>query len=208
MLILSLLTLFILISSLSAFAQAPALVPQTSQTSGWDPPTNAAGDDGDLKKGVPWPTYRVTDNGDGTVTDNLSGLVWLKDDNRLGGKTWSDALAACSSLEDDGSALADGSSVGDWRLPNLKELESLLDLSTYGPALTGGHPFINVQSGTYGSSNTSQYTNEDDQAWWVDLFFGRVNKVVKNSTTHVWPVRDQIRPRTPAEPLPDTGQTK
>jgi len=39
------------------------------------------GDDGDLQRGVPWPDPRYTDNWDGTVTDNLTGLMWLKDGN-------------------------------------------------------------------------------------------------------------------------------
>ena len=49
-----------------------ALVPATGQTD-----SVAAGDDGDLQKGVPWPDPRFTDNGDGTVTDHLTGLIWL-----------------------------------------------------------------------------------------------------------------------------------
>ncbi len=40
----------------------------------------AASDDGDIKPGVPWPNPRFTDNGDGTVTDNLTKLIWLKCD--------------------------------------------------------------------------------------------------------------------------------
>ena len=53
-----------------------ALVPQTGQTDYY-----AAGDDGALQKGVPWPTPRFTDNGNGTVTDNLTHLIWLKNAN-------------------------------------------------------------------------------------------------------------------------------
>ena len=45
----------------------------TGQTESYAP-----GDDGDLKKGVAWPEARFIDNGDGTVTDGLTGLTWLK----------------------------------------------------------------------------------------------------------------------------------
>ena len=38
----------------------------------------STGDDGYFEKGVAWPAPRFTDNGDGTVTDNLTGLIWLK----------------------------------------------------------------------------------------------------------------------------------
>ena len=54
----------------------PAMVPKTGQTTGY-----ATGDDGALQKGVAWPNPRFTDNGDGTVTDNLTGLIWLKNAN-------------------------------------------------------------------------------------------------------------------------------
>jgi hypothetical protein len=41
-------------------------------------------DDGDLKKGVAWPTPRFTKNNNDTVTDNLTGLIWLKNANCAG----------------------------------------------------------------------------------------------------------------------------
>ena len=53
-----------------------APVEKTGQTT-----SCAAGDDGALKKGVAWPSPRFTDNADGTVSDNLTGLIWLKQAN-------------------------------------------------------------------------------------------------------------------------------
>lgn len=50
-----------------------APVPKTGQTQSY-----TAGDDGDLQKGVAWPTPRFAGNGNGTVTDKLTGLIWLK----------------------------------------------------------------------------------------------------------------------------------
>jgi len=60
----------------------PAPVPRTGQT--W---TYAPGDDADLLKGVEWPVPRFTDNGDGTVKDNLTGLI-LAVDIYVSGGCW------------------------------------------------------------------------------------------------------------------------
>ena len=51
----------------------PVMLPKTGQTTSY-----AAGDDGALQKGVASPNPRFTDNGNGTVTDNLTGLIWLE----------------------------------------------------------------------------------------------------------------------------------
>ncbi len=55
-------------------------VPRTGQTISY-----AAGDDGDLQKEVAWPKPRFTDLGDGTVTDNLTGLIWTKNAQQIQG---------------------------------------------------------------------------------------------------------------------------
>ena len=64
---------------------APAPVQKTGQITVYGPR-----DDGYWQQalGVEWPNPRFTDNGDGTVTDNLTGLIWLKDANCFGQKTW------------------------------------------------------------------------------------------------------------------------
>ena len=56
-----------------------APVPKTGQTTSY-----GAGDDGALQKGVAWPTHRFIDNLNGTVTDKLTGLVWMKNANAFG----------------------------------------------------------------------------------------------------------------------------
>jgi hypothetical protein len=109
-------------------------------------------DDGDLEKGVAWPTPRFTDLGDGTITDNLTGLIWTKDANGPGPascspattKTWQQALDYVKCLKIN-SYLGHN----DWRLPNRKELFSLIDRSKYSPALPAGHPFQHVQSNSF-----------------------------------------------------------
>src|SRR4030066_1260987 len=87
------LTLYLL--PLTAIAGTIQL-PQTGQKTCYD--TNGVvilcpgtGQDGDIQAGVPWPNPRFIDHGDGTVTDNLSGLMWTKDAN-LSSKTWQQAL--------------------------------------------------------------------------------------------------------------------
>jgi len=161
-------------------------IPKTGQTQCWDAAGALiscvdTGQDGEYQKGVTpavppddvnpytapiWIGEPFTDNGDGTVTDNLTGLVWLRSANCAGGTTtWAIALSYSNALYDGCTdcfgtsgdcGLSDGSSAGDWRLPNLNELRSLIDPTESNPALSAGHPFSDVQSSTllYWSSTT------------------------------------------------------
>jgi hypothetical protein len=169
----------------------PAMVPKTGQATSY-----ATGDDGDLEKGVTWPNPRFTDNGDGTVTDNLTGLIWLKNANCFGIKTWDNALSDCNGLNTGECGLTDGSQAGAWRLPNLFELESLRDMQYYGPVLSNAagagqwqedDPFINVQSDGYWSSTT--LANYTGVAWLVHMDVGSVVGDYKHDPYYVWPVR-------------------
>ena len=63
------------------------------------------------------------DNGDGTVTDNATGLMWAQDDNGEG-LNWEEALAWVEERNAEQYLGHD-----DWRLPNVKELQSILDYS-------------------------------------------------------------------------------
>jgi hypothetical protein len=158
-------------------------VPVSGQTSSY-----ATGGDGDLQKGITWPDPRFTDNGDGTVTDNLTGLIWLQDANRESTMDWAAALAYCNSLADDGSDLTDGSVAGDWRLPNVRELQSLIDYGNESPALPTGHPFSSVQSTSYYWSSTTR-PNYTDRVWRVYMQYGSVLSYDKSGSYYVWPVR-------------------
>jgi hypothetical protein len=161
-------------------------VPKTGQTTTYGP-----GDDGALQKGVVWPKPRFTDNGNGTVTDNLTGLIWLKDANCFGEKTWDDALSASNTLASGMCNLTDGSKPGEWRLPNIKELQSLLDFGQYNPALTLGHPFIGgiwTPGDRYWSSTT--YSPHTGQAWYVEIHNGVTDAYYTSNIDFVWPVRD------------------
>jgi hypothetical protein len=159
-----------------------ALVPKTGQRTSY-----ATGDDGDLEKGMPWPYQRFTDHLDGTVTDNLTGLIWLKNANCFGTRTWNNALSDCNGLTAGYCGLKDGSGAGDWRLPNRRELFSLIDDEHYYPALPSGHPFTNVQGNWYWSSTALALSA--DYAWLVHMDSGYVNDLNRTVLSYVWPVR-------------------
>jgi hypothetical protein len=161
-----------------------APVSKTGQTTSY-----ATGDDGDLAKGVPWPNPRFTDNLDGTVTDNLTGLIWLKDANCFGYRTWNNALSDSNGLESGECGLTDGSSAGEWRLPQLKELMSVFDLGNYSPALPNVHPFINVPSGSSNFWSSTTDSSWDIRAHFVYLTTGGTGANSKTSLYIVWPVR-------------------
>lgn len=128
-------------------------------------PCANTGQDGDKQAGVAWPSPRLTDNKNGTVSDNLTGLIWLKDANctdTVGGiergsgvLDWPSALSWSNNLASGKCGLSDNSVAGDWRLPNINELRSLVDYSRHDPALPAGHPFFNVQSVWYWSSTSN-----------------------------------------------------
>jgi hypothetical protein len=174
-----------------------APVPKTGQTTPYDaniPPK----DDGALQKGVASPTPRFTDNSNGTVTDNLTKLVWTKNANTFGVLTWQAALTAAATLKNGTHDLTDGSNQGDWRLPNLRELQSLIDYGQYNPALpntlgTGqweeGYPFQGVQSGDYWSATTYASPYVDPTAWCVYFGDGYLHAPPKSSSNYVWCVR-------------------
>jgi len=158
----------------------------------------AGGDDGDLQEGVAWPNPPFSDNGDGTVTDNLTGLIRLQDANCFGQRTWPDGLSACNSLAAESCGLNDGSVAGDWRLPNVRELNSLIHYGFSEPALpdtagtaqwTAGNPFFKVLSEWYWSSTTVVIST--DLAWLVRFKTGIVSWGNKGNDelAYVWCVR-------------------
>jgi len=204
-------------------------VPKTGQTGCWNSSgvsisCTGTGQDGEYQLGVSpeheptagttgaytvygWAGTRFTDNGDGTVSDNLTGLIWLKNANCAGtyNKNWATALSYSNALYDGCTScfgtsgdcgLSDGSSVGDWRLPNVNELHSLVDLRWNDPPVpntagTGrwseGDPFTGVQSYRYLTSTT--FADYTFYAWHVYLFYGHVYPNDKAGTDYVWPVR-------------------
>ena len=92
-----------------------------------------AGDDGDLELGT---ARSYTDNGDGTITDNTTGLIWekLTDDGTIHDKdnvyTWAQAFQKVADLN-----TANFAGHNDWRLPNVNELQTLADYGRLSPAI-------------------------------------------------------------------------
>ena len=154
-----------------------ALVPKTGQKISY-----RAGDDGALQKGVAWPAPRfVVQPGSNTVLDNLTGLMWTLNANIISGQTnWDGAVDFCRTLNYAGYS--------DWRLPNRREMLSLIDDGqTNSPVLPAGHPFTNVQSATYWTSTT--YGLGTSRAWGVSVLNGYSDFFQKTSFYYVWPVR-------------------
>ena len=174
-----------------------ALVADTGQQRCWDAfgteilcsDPLAAGQDGKLQRGVPSPTPRFTDNQDGTVRDNLTGLIWLRDAHcfDFSPNTWADALTAATTLSSGTCGLSDGSTAGDWRLPNIRELFSLVDFSQSHPVLPAGHPFVNLQLSHFWSS-TTQLTDTLN-AWSLGMATVNFSASRKSNFQNVWPVR-------------------
>jgi hypothetical protein len=184
----------------------------------------AANDDGALQKGVSWPFPRFTNNLDQSITDNLSGLIWAQDGNAPGPavcnpgatKTWDVALNYVACLNSNSYL---GKS--DWRLPNRRELLSLINYEQVNNSLwlesfgfinvTSGewvftgvplsYPYKFIAGGKYWSSNT--FISSPSNAWFVDISgrsssYGMLNflnsgtgALDKTSTINVWPVRDE-----------------
>ena len=106
----------------------PSSVPETGQTTSY-----YSGDDGDIRSGRSWSTPRFIDNSDGTVSDVLTGLEWIKNPHSISDiqfkLTWKTAMTKAQSLE-----IAEKTG---WRLPTLNELNSLLN---FGKGSWGTRP--------------------------------------------------------------------
>ena len=180
---------------LSAAAAAPCPPARTGQTRSF-----GTGDDGDLQPGVAWPNPRFGDNGDGTVTANLTGLIWLKDADCLGMAPWTVALENTSTLNSGAEYSCTEYTAGtfdDWRLPNARELASLRHLAFVDPTLgdtsgsgqwSEGDPFTGVQNDYYWTSTAAEH-DPQNEAWYVRLGTGVYSYFLKTNLCHIWPVR-------------------
>ncbi len=168
------LALLITLMTFSSAHAWPSPVWKTGQTL-----TQWAGDDGELRKGVEWPSPRFTVDGE-CVTDNLTGLMWSVDANPTGGTSWQGAFDYADSLTLCGHS--------DWRVPNRKEMMSLVDRSQFTPALPADHPFTNVvASGYYWTSTTCAYY--PGYTWYIRMQSGEEERGAKGNSWPVWPVR-------------------
>jgi hypothetical protein len=178
-----------------------APVPKTGQTI-----PDTTGDDGVLQMGVAWPVPRFITGTTGVVTDTLTGLIWLENAHCAKTTTdWSTALLgyitnlnAFGTMNgyDCGDTSNGGSHQTDWRLPNVREMQSLVHYGFYNLSLpntagTGqyspGDPFTGVQPWYYWTSTTR--ASNASYAWSVDMRNGAVEQNLRTSLYDVWPVR-------------------
>jgi hypothetical protein len=134
---------------------------------------------------------RFTDNGDGTVRDNDSGVIWLKDANAVGYTTWQNAMDIVDGLNYAGYK--------DWRLPTIEEFDALIDTNYLQPALcntTGDSQWsqgdaFNAVPVFYSYWSSTEWSYND--AWYVSVGTGELLVQVKDNpgiSFYVWPVRD------------------
>jgi hypothetical protein len=149
-------------------------LPRTGQTTSY-----AAEDDGDLKNGLAWPVPRFTDNLNGTITDNLTGLMWEQSPSATS-RTWTEALTYANTLSLGGHS--------DWRLPNVNELESLIDAGETNTSVwLNSQGFSGVQPSPCWSSTT--YTPDPISTWIVNVSDGGVGGGSKTDSYDVLAVR-------------------
>ena len=109
-------------------------------------------------RGGQYPEQFLIDNGDGTVTDNATGLMWQQ--VATGAALWGEAPSYCEGLSLGGHS--------DWRLPNIKELESLTDDTRYSPAIDWHFFHFQYPELACWSSTTNFY---DPGKAWTEHFF-------------------------------------
>jgi hypothetical protein len=119
---------------------------------------------------------RFIDNSDGTVTDRCTGLMWQQATAGSGAVTWSAALQYCENLEVAGW--------DDWRLANVRELQSIVDYGRWEPAID---PVFSVEPSSYWSSTTGFVL--PSRAWVVSLGYGGILGADKGELLPVLAVR-------------------
>jgi Protein of unknown function (DUF1566)/PEGA domain len=158
-------------------------------------------------------TNRYVDCGNGTVTDTVTGLIWLKQSNCLPNNNWTGANQAAAGLKDGDCGLTDGSSAGDWRLPTKDEWSAMVARAIAmgcgsEPVPVGFAPlpaFSNdAVSGCYLDGSPTSFSGVFASVYWsstaIDInptfawtqslsFFTQVTFQSKSLTHEVWPVR-------------------
>jgi len=118
------------------------------------------------------------DNNDGTITDNCTGLMWNKCSQGLSGTSCQTGTASTTYWEEAKVSCEDSTSsnYSDWRLPNVKELTSIVNYQNSSPAINATY-FPATVSGNYWSSTT--YKPNTATAWYVSFSGGDVGSSIK-----------------------------
>ncbi|MFA7009166.1 MAG: DUF1566 domain-containing protein [Elusimicrobiales bacterium] len=111
---------------------------------------SGTGDDSYYQPVISSPSY--TNNGDGTTTDNVTGLMWARGASGIS-YTWANALYSCTTTMNSGSGYA---GYKDWRLPNIQELISIVDYGLATEPCVNGAAFPGTVTNGYLSSTTSR----------------------------------------------------
>lgn len=179
----------VLMSENEVVVSDPTRLSRTGQTNSYRP-----GDDGDLEPGCGWPDRFSVQADTNLVVDHLTGLMWARNAGISHGN-WDVSVDTCYHATFIGG-------YEDWRLPSVREMESLIDLGRAVPALPFGHPFNNLQANYW--TGTSD-VEDPGRAWVVSLLDGQVARWVRTNTApYAWPVRDYTSGKSP---VPRTGQT-
>lgn len=113
------------------------------------------------------------------IIDTKTLLMWQDDnDAKFDNYNWEDAISHCENLTKKGFS--------DWRLPNINELETIIDDSLSSPALSG--EFSNVSNSKYWSSTT--FIDTKTKAWHIDFNSAEMDHTNKTNTLNVRCVRD------------------
>jgi len=101
-----------------------------------------------------------TDNANGTITDNVTGLIWQKN-HSADTLTWEQALTFADTLTLNGNT--------DWRLPNIKEIQSINDENFINPSVNATY-FPDLVNRKIWSSTT--LPNQTTKAWYLQTQYG------------------------------------
>jgi hypothetical protein len=150
-----------------------------------------SGQDAEMRMGVKWPIPRFEARGT-TVVDRLSGLMWPRDAGLFEfPQTWQEAMENVAKMNQEAAF-----GYRDWQLPGRRELFSLVSHGRINPALPVEAPFENVFAGYYWTADTCSRLK--DQAWYIHLGGGRIQRGMKHGSYMVWPLRCLSNDSTPA----------
>lgn len=145
-------------------------------------PCPNTGQDGEYAQVVRWPLPRFAGCGAGLVLDTATGLIWPRDAGLFTYPiTWQEGLDKVRRMNE-----AEQFGRSDWRLPNRRELRSLISHGNSNPALPPDHPFGQVFLGWYWTSTS--FAGEPAYAWTVHLAGGRMFYAKKDCDNLLWPV--------------------